>query len=36
MAKHLFKELRGVELTEPFLRMPWADAMKYYGSDKTL
>ncbi|MDO4163890.1 MAG: aspartate--tRNA ligase [Bacteroides sp.] len=34
MAKYLFKELRGVELTEPFLRMPWADAMKYYGSDK--
>ena len=34
MAKHLFKELRGVELAEPFQRMPWADAMKYYGSDK--
>lgn len=34
MAKHLFKTLRGVELTEPFIRMPWADAMKYYGSDK--
>ncbi|MFG6385852.1 MAG: aspartate--tRNA ligase [Muribaculaceae bacterium] len=34
MAKHLFKEIRGIELTEPFLRMPWADAMKYYGSDK--
>ena len=34
MAKHLFKEIRGVELTEPFPRMPWADAMKYYGSDK--
>ena len=34
MAKHLFKTLRGVELTEPFLRMSWADAMKYYGSDK--
>ena len=34
MAKHLFKTLRGVELTEPFQRMPWADAMKYYGSDK--
>ena len=31
---HIFKELRGVELTEPFQRMPWADAMKYYGSDK--
>ncbi len=34
MAKHLFKELRGVELNEPFQRMPWAEAMKYYGSDK--
>ena len=34
MAKHLFKEIRGVELTEPFQRMSWADAMKYYGSDK--
>ena len=34
MAKYLFKEIRGVELTEPFQRMPWADAMKYYGSDK--
>ena len=34
MAKYLFKELRGVELTEPFQRRPWADAMKYYGSDK--
>lgn len=34
MAKHLFRELRGIELTEPFIRMPWADAMKYYGCDK--
>lgn len=34
MAKHLFKEIRGIELKEPFIRMPWADAMKYYGSDK--
>ena len=34
MAKYLFKTIRGVELTEPFLRMPWAEAMKYYGSDK--
>jgi aspartyl-tRNA synthetase len=34
MAKHLFKEIRGIELTEPFPRMAWADAMKYYGSDK--
>ncbi len=34
MAKHLFKTIRGIELTEPFQRMTWADAMKYYGSDK--
>ncbi|MGL5273074.1 MAG: aspartate--tRNA ligase [Phocaeicola sp.] len=34
MAKHLFKELRGVELTGDFLRLSWHDAMKYYGSDK--
>ena len=34
MAKYLFKTIRGVELTEPFQRMPWAEAMKYYGSDK--
>lgn len=34
MSKHLFRTIRGVELTEPFIRMPWSDAMKYYGSDK--
>lgn len=34
MAKHLFRELRGVELTEPFPRMSWDDAMRLYGSDK--
>ena len=34
MAKHLFKVIRGVEFKEPFQRMTWADAMKYYGSDK--
>ena len=34
MAVHLFKKLRGVDLPTPFPRMPWADAMKYYGSDK--
>lgn len=34
MAKHLFKTIRGVEFTEPWQRMTWADAMKYYGSDK--
>ncbi|MCF0159312.1 MAG: aspartate--tRNA ligase, partial [Bacteroidaceae bacterium] len=34
MAKHLFRELRGVELTEPFLRLPWSEAMRRFGSDK--
>ena len=34
MAKHLFKTIRGIEIKEPFLRMTWQDAMKYYGSDK--
>jgi aspartyl-tRNA synthetase len=34
MAKHLFKSILGIEMNEPFLRMTWHDAMKYYGSDK--
>lgn len=31
--KYLFKEIKGMAL-EDFPRMTWADAMKYYGSDK--
>lgn len=35
MAKYLFKTVRGVELREePFLRLPWIEAMKRFGSDK--
>ena len=34
MAKHLFKTLRGVEINKPFLRLPWAEAMRRFGSDK--
>ena len=34
MARHLFKELRGVELPAKLLQMPWHEAMKLYGSDK--
>ena len=34
MAKHLFKTLRGVEFNQPFLRLPWAEAMRRFGSDK--
>jgi aspartyl-tRNA synthetase len=33
MTRHLFKEVKGVELAE-FPRMPYSEAMKYYGSDK--
>ncbi|MDD5782063.1 MAG: aspartate--tRNA ligase [Muribaculaceae bacterium] len=34
MTKYLFKTIRGVELNEPFIRMPWSEAMKRFGSDK--
>lgn len=34
MTKHLFKYIKNIDFTEPFPRMTWADAMKYYGSDK--
>ena len=33
LAKHLFKEIKGIEF-DKFPRMTWYDAMKYYGSDK--
>ena len=34
LIKHLFKTVRGVEFTEPFPRMDYAEAMSRYGSDK--
>jgi len=34
MTKHLFKYIKNVDFNEPFPRMTYADAMKYYGSDK--
>lgn len=35
MARTLFKDVLGIELaSRPFERMSYADAMKYYGSDK--
>ena len=34
MTQHLFREIAGVELKAPFLRMSWHEAMKKYGSDK--
>lgn len=34
MARHLFKEVRGVELPAKLRQMTWHDAMRLYGSDK--
>ena len=34
MAKYLFKNILGIDMTEQFPRMTWADAMELYGSDK--
>ena len=33
LAKHLFKEVKGLEFGD-FPRMTWHDAMRFYGSDK--
>lgn len=33
LTKHLFKNIKGIEVKD-FPRMSYADAMKYYGSDK--
>ncbi len=33
LIRHLFKTVKGIDLAE-VPRMTWADAMKYYGSDK--
>lgn len=34
LAKHLFKEIRGIDLPMPLRRMTWYEAMDRYGSDK--
>jgi len=34
LAKYLFKAVKGIDFTEPFLRLPYHEAMEYYGSDK--
>jgi len=35
MTKYLFKEIRGCDLgNAPFLRLPWSEAMRRFGSDK--
>jgi aspartyl-tRNA synthetase len=34
LAKYLFRKIRGIEFTAPFIRLPYHEAMEYYGSDK--
>ena len=34
LAKYLFRKIRGIEFNEPFLRLPYHEAMEYYGTDK--
>ena len=34
LVKHIFKYVKNIDFTEAFPRLTWADAMKYYGSDK--
>lgn len=33
LIKHIFKKIKNIDI-EPIERITWADAMKYYGSDK--
>ena len=34
MMRHLFREIKGVELPARLLQMPWHEAMRRFGSDK--
>ena len=34
LARYLFKQIKGIEFKEPFLKIPYRDAMEFYGSDK--
>ncbi len=34
LVKHIFKYVKDIDFTEPFPRITWVDAIKYYGSDK--
>ena len=34
LAKCLFRQIKGIEFSEPFLRIPYQEAMEFYGSDK--
>ena len=34
LAKFLFRQIKGTEFPEPFLRLPYSEAIEFYGSDK--
>ena len=34
LVKHIFRYVKDIDFVDPFPRMTWADAMKYYGCDK--
>jgi len=34
LAKYLFKKIRGLDLSEPFIKIPYNEAMQKYGTDK--
>jgi len=34
LAKFLFRQIKSIDFTEPFLKLPYKDAMEFYGSDK--
>ncbi len=34
LAKYLFRQIRKIEFSEPFIRMSYSDAMEFYGNDK--
>lgn len=34
LAKYLFRQIKGIEFSEPFIRMPFSEAMENYGNDK--
>ncbi len=34
LARHIFKEVKNIDLPNPFPRLPYSEAMRRYGSDK--
>lgn len=34
LARHLFRKIKGIEFPGPFTRLPYSEALEFYGSDK--